>query len=194
LQEGFKKDAIQKPVMSFVQSTLSYATLLVNISWITGLALYAVYRSPIQSEKVEKTVSKVSEVLTSFYREISLIFVAAATSGSLYFSQVLGWEPCLMCWYQRILMYPLVLIFGVAVILEKPDVEDYALPIALMGSGLSFYHYLVQRIEAFQSSGCSVTQISCETQYTYYFDYITVPMMAFTVFLTVAVLNWKFSE
>lgn len=179
--------------MSLVQSALSYATLLVNISWIAGLALYALYRSPIQSEKVEKTVGKVSEVLTGFYREISLIFVAAATSGSLYFSQVLGWEPCLMCWYQRILMYPLVLVFGVAIVLEKPDVEDYVLPIALMGSGLSFYHYLVQRIEAFQSSGCSITQISCETQYTYYFDYITVPMMAFTVFLTVAVLNWKFS-
>lgn len=180
--------------MSLVQSALSYATLLVNISWIAGLALYALHRSPIQSEKIERTVKRFSGLLTSFYREISLIFVAAATSGSLYFSQVLGWEPCLMCWYQRILMYPLVLVLGVAVLLEKTDVEDYVLPITLIGSGLSFYHYLVQRIEAFQSSGCSVTQISCETQYTYYFDYITVPMMAFTVFLTVAVLNWKFSE
>lgn len=179
--------------MSLVQSGLSYATLLVNISWIAGLTLYALHLSPIQSEKIERMVKKLSGLLRGFYREISLIFVTAATSGSLYFSQVIGWEPCLMCWYQRILMYPLVLIFGVALILKKTDVEDYALPIALMGSGLSFYHYLVQRVEQFQSAGCSVTQISCETQYTYYFDYITIPMMAFTVFLTVAVLNWKFS-
>lgn len=156
--------------------------------------VYAVYRSPLESKLVERAVEKSRGLLTRFYREISLVLVTVATSGSLYFSEVLGWDPCVMCWYQRVLMYPLVLVFGVAVVLEKTDVEDYAIPVTLIGTGISFYHYLVQRIEAFQSAGCSVTQISCETQYTYYFDYITIPMMAFTVFLTVLILNWKFSN
>jgi len=100
----------------------------------------------------------------------------------------------LMCWYQRILMYPLVVLFGVAVFLEKDDVADYALPLVTIGGGISFYHYLVQRLEQFQSAGCSITQVTCETQYTFYFEYITIPMMAFTVFATVFVLNWKFSS
>jgi disulfide bond formation protein DsbB len=138
--------------------------------------------------------SRVSGLLKQYYAEISLLLVTVATSGSLYFSEVLGWDPCIMCWYQRILMYPLVIVFGIGVLLEKDDFEDYALPLLLMGSGMSLYHYLVQRVEQFQSAGCSVAQISCETQYTYYFDYITVPMMAFTVFLTVLLLNWRFSE
>lgn len=180
--------------MSIVQSGLSYLTLLVHFSWIAGLVIYAVHRSPLEIEFMNNFYSRVSGLLKQYYAEISLLLVTVATSGSLYFSEVLGWDPCIMCWYQRILMYPLVIVFGIGVLLEKDDFEDYALPLLLMGSGMSLYHYLVQRVEQFQSAGCSVAQISCETQYTYYFDYITVPMMAFTVFLTVLLLNWRFSE
>lgn len=180
--------------MSVVQTTLSYLTLLINISWIAGLLIYIFHRSPFEIEAVDNIQKRVSGLSRKYYVEISLVLVTFATSGSLYFSKILGWDPCVMCWYQRILMYPLVVVFGIGVLLKKDDVEDYALPLALMGSGMSFYHYLVQRLEQFQSAGCSIAQISCETQYTYYFDYITVPMMAFTVFLTVLILNWRFSE
>jgi len=180
--------------MSVVQVSLSYLTLFVNIVWIVGLLAYVLKKSPLEINFLNELYLRVSETLKKYYAELSLVLVFVATTGSLYFSKVLGWDPCIMCWYQRILMYPLVVIFGVGVLLEKDDIEDYAMPLALIGSGMSFYHYLVQRIEQFQSAGCSIAQVSCETQYTYYFDYITVPMMAFTVFLTVLLLNWRFSE
>ncbi|MFP4229814.1 MAG: disulfide oxidoreductase [Candidatus Nanohaloarchaea archaeon] len=179
--------------MSLVQTGLSYLTLLLNLSWIAGLVIYTFYRFS-GNKKIENYGLKASKVLKKYYREASLLIVSAATFGSLYFSEVLGWEPCRLCWYQRTLMYPLVFVAGVAVILEKDDVRDYILPLTLTGSGLSLYHYVVQRIEAFQSVGCSVTQVSCETQYTYFFDYITVPMMAFTAFTTVFLLNYYFTD
>ena len=180
--------------MSAVQTILSYATLGLNISWVLGLSLFLIYKSPWNPRKIDQKTVRIKNVVSSFYREISFVLVTAATSGSLYFSQVLGWEPCLMCWYQRILMYPLVVLFGVAAFLEKDDVSDYALPLVTIGGGISFYHYLMQRVEQFQSAGCSITQVSCETQYTFYFDYITIPMMAFTVFLTVLMINWKLQD
>lgn len=180
--------------MSVVQSGLSYLTLFVNLAWIAGLLIYVIQRSPLEIEFLDNVYSRTSGLLKQYYAEISLLLVTVATSGSLYFSEVLGWDPCIMCWYQRILMYPLVIVFGIGVLLEKDDVSDYAMPLVIIGSGMSFYHYLVQRVEQFHSAGCSVAQISCETQYTYYFDYITVPMMAFTVFVTVLVLNWRFSR
>lgn len=180
--------------MSAVQAALSYGILGLNLTWIIGLLLYAAYKSPLNTQSLDQRLIKSKGLITECYREISFILVTTATTGSLYFSQVLGWEPCLLCWYQRILMYPLVVLFGVAAFLKKDDVADYALPLITVGAGISFYHYLVQRLEQFQSAGCSITQVTCETQYTYYFDYITTPMMALTVFLTVLILNWKFTE
>jgi hypothetical protein len=64
----------------------------------------------------------------------------------------------------------------------------------MIGVPLSFYHSILQRYEQFQSAGCSITSVSCETQYTFYFDYITIPVMAFTAFLGVAILLWRFSD
>jgi|GEM_PF-557539 len=179
--------------MSIVQTGLTYATLLVHISWIAGLLLYLVYRSPLQTESFDAYIRGIVDFLSNYYRETSLVMVSVATSGSLYFSEILGWEPCIMCWYQRILMYPLVILFGVAVILFKDDVEDYALPILTLGTGVSLYHYLVQMLDTIQSS-CTATGISCDAVFTQGLDYITIPMMALTVFITVLILNWKFSN
>jgi len=179
--------------MSAVQSALTYGVFGLNILWLIGLLLYTAYRAPIQTEFLDTKLIKIKDLLTQYYREISFALVTVATSGSLYFSQILNWEPCLLCWYQRILMYPLAVLFGVAVLLEKDDVSDYALPLIGIGSGISFYHYMMQMLDSIQST-CTTGGTSCDAIFTQGLDYITIPMMAFTVFLTVLVLNWKFKE
>lgn len=178
--------------MLLFQEILVYATVLVHVSWILGLLGYIVYKSPLKSRFVDEKISYINEILTNFYQEISLFLVSAATAGSLYFSEIIGFEPCPLCWYQRIFMYPLVIITGISVILLKEDVEDYVMPVSLIGIGISGYHYMVQTIGSLQA-GCA-EGVSCEAQHVLGLDYISIPLMAFTVFVTVFVLNWKFSE
>lgn len=82
-------------------------------------------------------------------------FVAAvATAGSLYFSEVLGLYPCELCWLQRIGMYPLVVVLGVAAVESRLAVWRTALPLAIGGGVISLYHSYIQRASV--AASCSV--------------------------------------
>lgn len=121
-----------------------------------------------------------------------LIWVQAflATTGSLFYSEVMGYIPCELCWYQRILMYPLVLIYGVA--LFKKDVKMGFAGLFLSGIGMlvSTYHYLVQKVSAFQELGGSCTGgVPCNAIYVNYFGFITIPFMAGVAFIVIFVLH-----
>ncbi|WP_435078286.1 disulfide bond formation protein B [Halococcus sp. AFM35] len=82
------------------------------------------------------------------------LVAVVATAGSLYFSEVLGLIPCELCWYQRILMYPLVLVVGVAALEDRPDVYRSALPLSALGTVVAAYHSYVQ--VAVESTTCTV--------------------------------------
>ena len=77
-----------------------------------------------------------------------------ATVGSLYFSEVMGLIPCELCWYQRILMYPLVLVVGVAALEDRLGVYRTALPLSVAGTAVAAYHSYVQ--VAAESTTCTV--------------------------------------
>lgn len=72
-----------------------------------------------------------------------------ATLGSLYFSEIQSFIPCELCWYQRILVYPLVLILGIATFQNDKSVKKYVLPISIIGSSISLFHYLEQKVPGF---------------------------------------------
>lgn len=76
-----------------------------------------------------------------------------ATLGSLYFSEIMKFEPCVLCWYQRIFMYPFVLWLGIAVVKKDYRIASYSLPIASIGACISLYHYAIQKIAAFSAAG-----------------------------------------
>ena len=77
-----------------------------------------------------------------FIFTISLI----ATFGSLYFSEVRGYEPCTLCWYQRILMYPIVLITGVALFQKNAKIALTTAVFSIVGGSISLYHYGIQKL------------------------------------------------
>ena len=115
----------------------------------------------------------------------------AGVLGSLTYSQIIGFEPCVLCWWQRIFQYPLLVIFGMGAILKEKgrNIIAYGLPLALIGIGISTYHYLVQRLDSVTSS-CDVLgqSASCAGYYVFEFGYITIPMMALTIFAVSIVL------
>lgn len=124
------------------------------------------------------------------WRWPAFLLAAAATAGSLVFSEVIGYEPCELCWYQRITMYPMVVIFGVDLLGGERDsrVRRYALPLAVMGLAISVYHYLVQ---VFPDAGAGVCGmgVPCSARYVEEFGFVSIPFMAGAVFaLIVAIL------
>lgn len=112
-----------------------------------------------------------------------------AVVGSLFFSEVMGYIPCEICWFQRIFMYPLVLIYGVALI--KKDLQ-IALPgLFLSGIGMltSTYHYLLQKLPSLHEIGGTCEFVPCNMQYINYFGFITIPFLAGTAFLVIFSLH-----
>jgi disulfide bond formation protein DsbB len=107
-----------------------------------------------------------------------------ATLGSLYYSEVAGFVPCTLCWYQRVLMYPLVLITLAGIVKQDREMADYILPLSIIGIGVSTYHYLVQLGILPHSAVCSVG-VPCDLRYVNYFGFVTIPLMAWTAFVII---------
>jgi len=104
-----------------------------------------------------------------------------ATVGSLYFSEIANLSPCTLCWYQRILMYPLVVILGVATIETRPAVWKTALPLSTLGIGVSAYHTALQLTPTVQ---CSIG-VGCGTIQWQGLGIFTIPRLALLAFLLI---------
>ncbi|MFC4559167.1 disulfide oxidoreductase [Virgibacillus kekensis] len=112
-----------------------------------------------------------------------------AMLGSLFFSEIMGYEPCELCWYQRILMYPLVIIYGVAAFKRDISIALPGLIMSGIGVGVSTYHYLIQKLPGFHEAGGSCGLIPCNTEYINYFGFVTIPFLAGTAFIIIFVLH-----
>ncbi|MFD1850017.1 disulfide oxidoreductase [Oceanobacillus bengalensis] len=118
----------------------------------------------------------------------SQAFVAMA--GSLFYSEAMGYIPCELCWYQRVLMYPLVIIYGVAAIKKDISIALPGLIMSGLGMFVSAYHYLVQKVPAFQEMGGSCTGgVPCNAIYVNYFGFITIPFLALVAFVVIFVVH-----
>ncbi|MFE4573647.1 disulfide oxidoreductase [Paenibacillus chitinolyticus] len=111
-----------------------------------------------------------------------------ATLGSLYFSEIMDFTPCKLCWYQRILMYPLVLILGIAATRKDNKQVIYALPFSVWGMGISLYHYLMQKTSLFKEAASKCGIVACDQDYIDWLGFITIPLLAFTAFTLITVI------
>ncbi|RMF03823.1 MAG: disulfide bond formation protein B [Chloroflexi bacterium] len=109
-----------------------------------------------------------------------------ATLGSLYYSEVAGFLPCKLCWYQRILMYPLVIVTLVGIFLQDEFLPNYVLPFSISGILLSGYHYLVQVGVLAQPISCA-DSVPCGSRYVNYLGFITIPFMALVAFILITI-------
>jgi disulfide bond formation protein DsbB len=115
---------------------------------------------------------------------LAWLVAVVATGGSLYYSEVANFEPCSLCWYQRIAMYPLVVILLVGAITRDRFVARYALPLTIAGSILAIYNYLVQ---LFPGIEVACTRVSCSTVDVEAFGWLTMPLMSLVSFAAITV-------
>ena len=114
------------------------------------------------------------------------IIALVATVGSLFFSEVMQLPPCVLCWYQRIAMYPLVLIIGVGIISRDGRMKSYALPLVLIGLVISIYHNLLYYGILPESIAPCTQGISCTSRQIEWLGFITIPLMALMAFVSVS--------
>jgi disulfide bond formation protein DsbB len=110
-----------------------------------------------------------------------------ATVGSLYFSEVAHFTPCVLCWYQRIAMYPQILLLGTGIVRRDKNVVFYAMPLALIGLVISIYHNLLyNKIIPETLAPCAIGA-SCTTKFIQWFGFITIPFLSMTAFTVIIV-------
>lgn len=120
---------------------------------------------------------------------LSFTMASLATAASLYYSEIAGFVPCELCWWQRIMMYPLVLLFGVGMI-RGLDVRPIAILQALAGLAISSYHYLLQQVPDLAGDTCSV-EAPCSAAWVWEYGFVSIPFMAGVAFSFIAVLNLR---
>ncbi|KOP81566.1 disulfide oxidoreductase [Cytobacillus solani] len=130
------------------------------------------------------------------------LFVSWAASvlamfGSLYFSEIRQYEPCTLCWYQRILMYPMVIILGIAVVKKDFRISIYTMVLSAIGGCISLYHYSIQKISFLADHAASCGRVPCTGQYINWLGFITIPFLALIAFIIIFIcsyLLWKKSK
>ena len=118
---------------------------------------------------------------------LATAIAATATGGSLLLSEVAGYLPCALCWYQRIAMYPLVLIVGIAAVRGDREVWRTAVPLATIGGAISIWHILVEQNPGW-GGPCDDTA-PCTIIWVEELGFLTLPTMALVAFAAVGVLT-----
>ena len=153
--------------MSTVQVSTFFSVLALGSLAIGGASLASALAPPHDS---------LSRRLRPLLLPLALVIAAVASGGSLYYSEVAGFPPCEMCWYQRICMYALVPVLAVAVARRDRRGGWYGLPLALAGLALSVYHYQLQLFPD-QGSTCDATA-PCTYRWADSFGFVSIPFMA----------------
>ncbi|MEI8361249.1 MAG: disulfide bond formation protein B [bacterium] len=156
---------------------ISFLTISSQVLFILALPLLFIFKfAPLRRLLADRAI------------ELILLISLVATSGSLFFSQVANFAPCELCWFQRIFMYPLVILFGLAWYRHEKLIIDYATPLVITGWLIALYHNYIY-YQASQSTICSLnSHTSCIIPYFTRFGYISIPVMSLTAFSMIGLL------
>ena len=119
--------------------------------------------------------------------KLSWVTALIATMGSLFLSLVLHFVPCELCWYQRILMYPIVIILGVAIVRNDVKAAFYVLPMSILGMLFGAYHYIIQKFDFGKAIAQCTGGVSCTNKQFELLGFITIPFMSFVAFTIITV-------
>ncbi len=131
-----------------------------------------------------------------YVRLFAWIVSLIATLGSLYFSEIRGFIPCELCWYQRILMYPLVVILGIGFYKKDKLLPLYVLPFSIVGMAVGLLHYLHQKTDFFREAIQCTQGVPCSGQYINWLGFITIPFLSMTAFflITISIIILIYTE
>jgi disulfide bond formation protein DsbB len=119
-----------------------------------------------------------------------LVFLVSlgATAISLFYSNFAGYAPCNLCWWQRVFMYSVFVVSGVALCKKDDNADDYILTLALVGGLIALYHtYIQYGGSPLIPCAANVEAVSCSQRFIFEYNYITIPLMSLTGFVMIGV-------
>ncbi|MFA6000445.1 MAG: disulfide bond formation protein B [Candidatus Paceibacterota bacterium] len=129
------------------------------------------------------------DYLSGHFLVIGFIVVAFSSFFPLVYSEIINFSPCVLCWWQRVFMFPLVFMFGVALWDKDKRVIRYAIPLLCAGFLVSVYQNFFYYFGDSSSLPCDASGVSCYQKLVSEFGgYISIPMMALTAFGALLVL------
>jgi Disulfide bond formation protein DsbB len=177
--------------MSAVDAVSLFLALLAVVAEIATLALVGLAIAARISPRAAPAYERVRLELGPRAVGLAAAVAAVCMTGSLYYSEIADFPPCRLCWYQRIAMYPLVLLLGIAAWGRDPGIRRYAMPLAAIGAVVAAYHVLVERFPSLEAGTCELTN-PCSIIWVETFGYLTIPAMALSGFaLIVALLAYS---
>lgn len=166
-------------------------TKILTISTVLGNILFVLLLIAHLSAK--STFKKVMEWCAEHVLLLGFLISGAATIGSLVYSQVMGYPACILCWAQRIFMYPMMFLFALAWWRKERSIIPYALMLTLLGGAIALYQWIKDMLALYGGGttlGCpDVPGLpSCDRMYVLEFGYVTIPMIALNAFILIAVV------
>jgi disulfide bond formation protein DsbB len=138
--------------------------------------------------RVPAAFNAVALTMQRYARPLAIAIATTCTAGSLYYSEVVGFAPCRLCWYQRFVMYPLALVMLLGYLRLWRSTRIAAAALAVLGSGISLYHWLVERVPALARGAACSLQTPCSVPWFTRLGFVTIAWMAFSGFVAIAAL------
>ena len=145
-----------------------------------GLGLVVIFARLTKANNFLLEVKKIAIPLAALITTTSML-------GSLYFSEIVNYKPCRLCWYQRAAMYPLAIFLIVAVFKKFKFTKIVVAVLTLVGGSISTYHWFLERFPNLDAGVCDA-KLPCEFVWFESFGFVTLSFMVFTAFFTTIVL------
>jgi len=172
--------------LNFDTMRLFFSLLAVaaNVVVIGAVVLFVAARS---NESAARLRDSILDSVRGYELWMAMGVALAATLGSLYLSEIEHLVPCRWCWFQRIFMYPLVVVLGVAAWRRDTEVRLTAAILAIAGGVIAAYHYLIQHFPGLDSGACDPTA-PCSAAYIWQWNFVSIPYMAASAFALILTL------
>ena len=171
-----------------VQTANTLFTVLTIAANVAFVVLSVVGIAVLVSPSGRRLGTRVVDAIGPYARPTAAAVAVVTVLGSLSYSELAGFLPCELCWYQRIVMYPLALLLVVGVLRRDKAVFWYAAPFVVIGVPLALYHWLVERVSWFTSSTACSAFVSCNIPYFEKLGYVTLAFMDLSSFLLIGAL------
>lgn len=138
---------------------------------------------------VSPVAARLGAAVVARRSSLTLVVSGGAMLGSLYFSEIADYVPCRLCWFQRIAMYPIAVVALVALVRRDASARWYVLPMAVVGAGISTWHYLLEWNPEWEGESCGLFGPACSAPWFREFGFVTLAFMALSGFVAVIVFN-----
>jgi disulfide bond formation protein DsbB len=173
--------------LAATRTVTTFLALLAITAQVAVLAAVVLTAAAPLSPAVRRLRSAAAAAVSPSALWLAFAVALVCTLGSLYYSEVAHYTPCRLCWYQRIAMYPLVPLLGLAAWRRDAGIRPYALTLAGVGAATSAWHVLVERFPTLEGPACDPAA-PCSAIWVNAFGYLTIPTMALSGFLLILVL------